>query len=260
MKKVMIGLIALLIVVAGGLFYVFSSLDSIVKDAIQTYGSQATKTVVSVDAVKITLQSGEGAISGLNVGNVKGFSEPNIFQLGLISTKIDTATMTKNPIVIDTLTIRDPAVFYEINAAGVSNVDVLKKNLGVSSSKKSAASKDKGDGATKMIIRKLVVEGGKAKVSIAGLGGQSRSVKLPAIRLTDVGKKSGGMTALEVAQVLSKAMLKNVKGSVARIGVNQYLGKSADAFKKGAMDRIGGAATKGVPANMGGALKGMLGQ
>jgi len=258
MKKVLIGLAAVLVVVVGGLVYVFSSLDSIVKDAIQTYGSQATKTTVSVDSVKITLQSGEGAISGLNVGNAKGFTDPNIFQLGLISTKIDTSTVTKNPVVIDELIIRDPAVFYEINSAGVSNVDALKKNLGLSDSK-SAASEKKGGEETKVIIRKLVVEGGKAKVLIAALGGKEQTVTLPPILLTDIGKKSGGATAMEVAQLLSDSMLKNVKSSVAKIGVQQYLGKSADAFKQEALGKIGGGAVK-APADVGGALKGLLGK
>ncbi|HKI61996.1 MAG TPA: hypothetical protein VKA31_06860 [Mariprofundaceae bacterium] len=260
MKKVLIGVAAVLVVIVGGLIYVFSSLDSIVKDAIQTYGSQATKTTVSVDSVKITLKSGEGAIAGLNVGNAKGFTDPNIFQLGLISTKIDTSTVTENPVVIDELVIRDPAVFYEINSAGLSNIDALKKNLGLSGKQGSTAEEKEESGeAVKMIIRKLVVEGGKAKVLIAALGGKEQTVTLPAIRLTDIGKKSGGATAMEVAQILSNAMLKNVKGSVAKIGVNQYLGKSADAFKKGAMDKIGGT-TGGSPADMGGALKGLLGK
>lgn len=256
MKKVGIGVAALLVIVIAGLAYVWSSLDSIVKDAIQTYGSQATKTEVSVADVKIKLGSGEGAISGLNVGNPKGFTDPNIFQLGLISTKIDTSTVTKNPVVIDELIIRDPAVFYEISKAGVSNVDALKKNLGAGSSsgKESKASEESSGEQVKVIIRKLVVEGGKAKVLIAALGGKEQIVTLPAIRLTDVGKKSGGVTALEVAQILSNAMLKNVKGSVARIGVNQYLGKSAESFTKGALDKAGGGAN-----NLGGALKGLLG-
>ncbi|MDX8407513.1 MAG: hypothetical protein R8L58_03925 [Mariprofundaceae bacterium] len=259
MKKVMIGLFAVLVVIAGGLIYVWSSLDGIVKNAIQTYGSEATKTEVSVASVRIKPESGEGSIAGLSVANPQGFSDANIFQLGEISTKIDTASITRNPVIIDELIIKAPAVFYEINKAGTSNVDALKKNLGLSSDEQSAAGKEEGGEAKKMIIKKLVVEGGKARVLIAALGGKEQSVALPAMRLTDVGKKTGGATALEVARILSNAMLKNVKGSVARVGVNQYLGKSADAFKKGALGKIGGAAGE-APADMGGALKGLLGR
>ncbi len=259
MKRVLLGLLAVVIVIAGGLVYVWSSLDGIVKDAIQTYGSEATKTVVSVADVSIKLESGEGAISGLNVGNPKGFTNPNIFQLGKISTKIDTATVTENPIVIDELIIRDPVVFYEIDEDGLSNVDAMKKNLGLSSGQGSSTSGDKSGEPIKMIIRKLVVEGGQARVLIAALGDKEQTVTLPKIHLNDVGKKSGGATSLEVAQILSNALLKNVKGSVIRIGVSQYLGKSAIFFTKGPLGEVRGAIID-APAGVGGALKGLLGQ
>ena len=263
MKKVLIGLVVVLLVVAGGLFFVWSSLDGIVKTAIETYGSEATQTQVSVADVKLKLEDGAGSISGLNVGNPSGFTDSHIFKLGSISTKIDTATVTENPIVIDELIISAPQVFYEINKAGASNLDALKKNLG-SSSDASASSSEKpasGD-ELKMVIRKLVVDKGQASMRIAALGDKQQSVSLPRIELTDVGKKSGGATALEVAQVLSNAMLKNVQGAVMGAGVQQYLGKSADELKKNlnkqAVEKLGGA-TGGAGGQLGGAMKGLLG-
>jgi len=265
MKKIMIGVLALGVVVVGGLFFVWSNLDGIVKDAIQTYGSQATKTQVSVAAVKLELESGKASIRGLNVGNPSGFTDPNIFELGEISVNVDVATINQNPIVIDEILIKAPVVVYEINKAGTSNVDMLKKNLGLagkeSSSSSSEDDKDDADGI-KMIIRKLVVEGTTAKVRIAALGDVEKTVTLPKILMTDVGKKSGGATAAEVAQLLSSKLITNVKGSVAKIGVNQYLGKSADMFKKGALDKIGnlggGSGDSSAPAAD--AIKGLFGK
>ena len=49
--------------------------------------------------------------------------------MGNITTRIDTSSINRNPIVIDEILISAPAVVYEINKAGLSNVDVLKKNL-----------------------------------------------------------------------------------------------------------------------------------
>jgi len=59
-----------------------------------------------------------------------------------------------------------------------------------------------------------------------------------------------------VARILGEHMVKNVKGSVVKLGVQQYLGKSADMFKKGALGKVGG----GAAGNVGGALKGLLGK
>ena len=248
MKKFLIGGGILLAVIVAALFYVWTNLDSIVKAAIQTYGSQATQTAVRVNSVKLVLKDGMATIKGLTVANPKGFTDPNIFSLGMISTKIDTSSLNKSPIVIDEIHIEDPAVVYEINKSGVSNVDVLKKNLGVGSSKSSSSSSSGKQ--LKMIIRKVVIDGSSAKVRIAALN-KEQSVSLPRIVMTDVGKKSGGATAAEVAQQLSSRMLGNVQSAVMKIGVGKYLGKSADAVKAQMQKNLGGA---------GGALKGLLGK
>jgi hypothetical protein len=255
MKKLIIAVVGLLIVVTAGLAFLWSNLDEIVKDAIQTYGSEATKTQVSVANVKLKLESGYASISGLNVGNPSGFSDPNIFELGEISVKVDTSTINQNPIIIDEITIKAPTIVYEINKSGVSNIDVLKKNLGIKTSSSERASD--GD-ELKMIIRKLVVESSKAQVKIAALGNAERSVSLPRIQLTDVGKKSGGATAAEVAQILSSKLLGNVKSSVTKIGVSKYLGKGANSFKKDVLDNVGNIG--GVGGAAGDAMKGLFGK
>lgn len=256
MKKVLIGVSALVVLLVIGLVVIWSNLDAIVKSAIQTYGSEATKTTVSVADVKLKLEAGEAMISGLKIGNPEGFSDPNIFELGMISTKIDISTLNQNPIVIDEIIISAPAVVYEINKSGVANADVLKKNLGAGSGggSQSSSSAESGE-ELKMIIRKLVVEGTSAKVRIAALGGKEQSVKLARIKLTDIGKKSGGATAAEVARILSSRLVSNVKSSVTKLGVSQYIGKSADSFKKEAMDK----ATQGMTDKVGDNLKGLLG-
>jgi len=255
MKKFMIGVAALAVIAVGLLVFVWSNLDSIVKKSIQTYGSEATKTEVSVADVKLQLKSGQASIRGLTVGNPAGFRYPNIFELGDISAKIDISTIRQNPIVIDEVIIRAPAVFYEINKSGASNVDALKKNLGGGAS---SADDSAGGEPLKMIIRKLVVEGSKAKVRIAALGNAEQTVNLPRIHLTDIGKKSGGATAAEVAQILSSKLLGNVKGSVAKLGVGKYLGKSADMFKNGAAGAVGSVG--GAVGGAAGAVKGLFGK
>lgn len=253
MKKIMIGVVLLAVLLMASLLYVWSNLDAIVKDAIQTFGSEAVKTTVSVSEVSLQLEDGKASISGLTVANPDGFSDPNIFSLGNISVKIDIASINENPIIIDEIIISAPSVVYEINKDGISNADVLKKNLADNGGKSSESSADSGD-ALKMIIRKLTIEDSKAKVKIAALGGAEQSINLPSIRLTDIGKKDGGATAAEVAQILSSKLLGNVKNSVAKLGVGKYLGKSADAIKN-SVGNVGA-----VAEDAGSAIKGMFGK
>lgn len=258
MKKVVIGAVVLFVILGGVIFFVWSSFDEIVKTAIETYGSEAIGTPVRVAEVNIRLESGEGGISGLRVANPAGFRATNIFELGMIRTKINTDTVMQDPIVIDEIVIRSPTVFYEINKAGVSNVDVLKKNITQAGGSDGGTARKGDDKALKMIIRKLVIEDGKVMVRIAALGKEEQTVTLPPIRLTDVGRKSGGVTAMEVAQILSGKLVKNVQGAVAVLGVKRFLGKPVEMVGE-VGGALGGAAGE-VGGAVGGALKGVLGK
>ncbi len=243
MRKLFVIVGALLVVIVATLIYVLASFDSIVKEAIETYGSQVTKTKVHVSDVNISLSTGEGSISGLNLGNPAGFSNQPLFRLGMISVKINTDTVTENPIVIDKVVIQSPSVFYEINKSGASNVEVLRKNIAKSSGSPAHSTSPAGKSSNeelKMIIRKLVIEGGKARVKIAALGGMEQSVSIPRLQLTNIGKKSNGATAAEIAQQVSKTLVNSVTGAVSKLGVGKYIGKSADAFKNTG-GRVGGA-------------------
>ncbi len=270
MKKVLIVIGVLLAIVAAVLVYVLTSFDSIVKQAIETYGSDVTQTKVRVSDVNISLTSGEGTISGLRISNPAGFSNPNLFRLGKIRVKVDTDTVTQNPVIIDEVIIRSPTVFYEINKSGVSNVDILKKNIVHSTGgmEKPKASAGKSGEELKMIIRRLVIEGGRAQVKVAALGGVEQTVSIPRLQLTNIGKKSKGATAAEVARQIVKAMTNAVSGAVTKIGVGKYIGKPAELFK-GAAKGVGGTVKgvlKGTGNKFGGAaekagstLKGLLG-
>ncbi len=232
----------------GTILFVMTNLDDLVKDAIQSFGSETIKTEVQISDLELALRSGQVTIKGLNVSNPEGFSDPNIFELTTISIKIDPATLNQNPIVIDEIIISAPTVVYEINKSGVSNADVLKNNM--SRAGRTTDSDSGGIDDLKMIIRKLIVEGGKAKMRIAALGDAAQTVILPEIRLTDIGKKSGGVKSAELARIISSKLLGNVNSSVAAMGVGKYLGKATDGQIG---NRVSGAAKK-----VGGDIKGLL--
>ena len=247
-KNALIGIAVLFTIILAVSYFAAGSLNKLVKGAIEVYGSDATGTQVSVGKVKMTLETGEGSVDDLQVVNIPGFTDKDIFRLSNISVKLDTDTLMDNPVVLDELTIRAPTIYYEINGSGISNVDTMKKNLGQDGESSS------GNEEFKMVIRKLVIEEGRASVRIAALGNKEQSVKLPSIQLTDVGKKSGGATAAEIASLLSDKLLNNASSSVASLGVDKYLGKSADAIKQGASG-LGEAAGKA-----GSSVKGILGK
>ena len=112
-KKLLIagGILAVILVVA--VKYLASNLDSIVKKAITTVGSEMTGVSVDVDDVAIALADGRGEIGGLVVGNPRGYKGPHAFKLGSILLAIDAAADTKDVVVIRELTVEAPDIVYD---------------------------------------------------------------------------------------------------------------------------------------------------
>jgi uncharacterized protein involved in outer membrane biogenesis len=234
MKKGRIFLIiaaVLVLVIGGAIVYVLTNINSIVKGAIEKYGSQATKTDVRVSSVKIGLSSGDASIRRLTVANPRGFSTPNIFSLGNISTRIAVRSVTESPIVIQEIRVSAPEVFYEMTKSGASNLDVIMKNLsGPEPGKKEPPEKARGK-EVKLFVRKLVIEKGRVEARIAALGEKPMILDLPRLELTDIGR-NGGATPAQVARAVVTALAEQTAKVVARSQGEKYLKKGAKGLLK----------------------------
>lgn len=232
-KKVIISiLLVLVLAIAGTAVFVLTNLDSIVKAAIEKFGSQATKTPVRVSAVKIKLRSGEGAVLGLKVANPSGFSFPSIVTLDDISVRIEADSIRSTPLVIDNILISGPEVFYERKEDGTTNVDVLKKNLTASGPpREEQPQKSPKEKETRLRIRKLVFEKGKVHVRIAKLGDKPFILELPRLELTDIGKQ-GGATPAEIARTVATALTEETAKAVSKTQGERLIRKGAEDLLK----------------------------
>jgi hypothetical protein len=73
-KKAALVLLALVALVAIGVYWAYNSLDVIVKVALEHYGPDVTGVDVKVGAVTISPRDGRGSVKGLELGNPPGFS------------------------------------------------------------------------------------------------------------------------------------------------------------------------------------------
>jgi len=247
MKKVVLGAILVLLITIGfGVYYLLSNLDSLVKSAIETYGSEATQTSVRVDNVKIVLQDGSGAIRGLTIGNPKGFATPNAFSLGEIATQIDLKSLSEDVPVIEHITIRAPEVFFELNEKGQNNLDKLKSNLQAGASTSSSSSSAKSGGSEpKLIIRKLIFSGGNIHARVVPTD-KDYELKLPNIQMNDLGGKTGA-TPSQIASQALKVLTDRALAEIKKKGIDQYkaqlegeVNKRLDAEKDKAGDKLKG--------------------
>jgi hypothetical protein len=250
-KMVLIALGIIVVVLAVAVYFLLSNLDRIVAAAIGKYGSEATGTSVKVSSVRIKLREGEGSISNLIVANPGGFSTPNAVSLGNISMAVDTGSLTADPVIIDKIVVSSPRVTYEINKAGVANIDEIRKNVETYQKTIGSGKGDGGkkEGGKKLLIRSLVVEGGEVDVLVAALGGKPLQARLPRIALSNLGGK-GGATPGEVAAQVLNPLVKQAISAASSTGIGQYLGKQAEDVKKAleekAQEKLGGAGSEAV--------------
>ena len=209
MKKIILGAVLLLVVTIGfGVYYVLSNIDALVKQGVETYGSQATGTSVEVATVHIGLRDGSGTLRGLKVANPEGFAAPTAFSLGEISTRLDLEHMTRDLVTIDEVRVVGPDIYFELNQTGQSNLEMLRQKLGeTAGSKKKGAPKASSDAdggkAPELLVRHLLFDEGRIRARVVPLD-KSYELKLPRIEMNDLGGKGGTTPERIGAQVLQR--------------------------------------------------------
>lgn len=251
MLKIIVALVLLAAILIGVVFFY---LDSGIKQAVETYGPRYTKSSVRLARVDLSPWSGKGSLKGLVVANPAGFQADNAFSLGETAIVLDTDTLTADPVVIESLRIIAPEITYEQGKGG-SNLQQLQKNLAVSTSAGAGKGSDEhnaeaGEGR-KLIIRQLVVSGGRIHYSNPLVGRKTVDVALPEIILNGIGEKSNGATGAEVAEQLIRAINKNSLAAIKEAGALKQVGEQVEQRLQERKDRL--------EESVGG-LKGLLGK
>lgn len=267
MKKILIGLGVLILVVAAGAYVLYSNLGSVVASAIETVGPKVTQTDVTVDTVRLDIGAGEAAIEGLHVGNPAGFQSARAMDLGLVSVRLDTGSVSGDTVLIHEVVIDRPEMTYEVGDPR-SNFQQIQKNV-EDFIARNAGSGDaqpaESEGGKKLVIENLYVRNAQVGVSAPFLQGEEVGTSIPEIHLTDIGKDSGGASPAEVAALTLDAITERVIGAVGKLDLEGMMEGAAGALQDGMKDGGEGAkdavedAGKAVEDGLGGALDSITG-
>jgi len=243
MKKILIIIPVLIIVLILALGF---SLNSIIKQGVETIGPKAMGTTVKLKDADISLFSGKGTLKGLFIGNPKGFKSESAFKLGEVRIALDVKSVFSDKIIIDEIFIDSPDITYEKGGGG-DNIKALLNNInkfaGVSEStaKKDTAEKAETSG-TKIQINRLSINNGKVNMSMSALGGEKYTLDLPDIQMKDIGKDNDGTTLAKAMEQVFAALNKNIGSAVT-----------------GSLKDIGGTLEKTVEKTVGDAVGGTVG-
>lgn len=213
MKK-LLAVVAVLVIAAMTAFFVLQNpLGRLVKLAIEEFGPEMTQAAVKVSKVNISATDGRGALSGLLLGNPKGFKSDYALKAGTVEIVLEPASLAKDVIVIHKILIDAPQIGYE-KAGDITNFDAIQRNIEEYLGAKNDKGEKSGQGSGKrMIIDSFVIR--NAKVNYNGM----MELTLPDIELRNVGKKTGGATSAQVVKAIIAEMNTKLAMALAKAAV-----------------------------------------
>ncbi len=232
-------LVAGLIALVAAYVIVAFFLGSIVKAGVNRFAPLMTRTRVELAGARISPLTGSGTLSGLYVGNPKGWGSGSAIYLGRVHVKVAPASLFGDPIVIDDISIEKPEFTYETRILS-SNIGDLLKNIGGSSS--AGEAKASNGKPLRFEVKHFRITGGLVRL---GVGPAALPLPMPPVTLNDIGTAEGGITANQLAL----AVMRSMAGDVVE-ATTQAAGKVGSTM---------GAAAGSAVKNAGAGLKSLFG-
>jgi len=227
-------LVGLVVVVYIGLTFF---LGSIVKAGVIRFGPQLTQTKVALAGAHISPLTGSGNLTGLAVGNPKGWSDANAFYLGKIHVDVEPFSVLGDHIVINEIIIDQPEFLYETKIIS-SNIKDLLKNIESFTGSGGREPETKSGQPIKFVIKKFRLTNGTARL---GVGPAAIPLPLPPISMDNLGVEQGGISPDElVGAVMQRVLSSIVQASAQAIGqIGSTTGAAAAESAKDAAKKTG---------------------
>jgi uncharacterized protein involved in outer membrane biogenesis len=190
----------------------------------------------------LSLLSGSGKIKGLFVGNPQGFKTPSAIQVGTASLALQPGSIFGDKVIVKSVLVQAPEITFETDLKA-NNLSKILANMKTATGEAETTSKTSAQAKAnrKLQVDDFLISGGKIHVSVTELGGQSATVALPEVHLTDLGKGPEGITAAELAtrvvQAIEKEAAQASSGAVSDLakqapGLTKDLKSATDAVDK----------------------------
>lgn len=243
--KIGLGLVLVIVAaVAIVMTLLVQNLDSIIKQVIEDTGTDVMNTSVTLKGTQFTLTEGRGELHGLKIANPKGFSASSIFEMDTVALQVDPASVTGPVIVIKEVTIDGARLMAEQKGLG-TNLKALMENMDTGSEAPPAEEGSPSD------VRLMLEQFNFVNVEASLLTEQwgEKQLKLPPIKMTNIGDKTTGLTPTELANRMTQTLLKQTEKAVskalqdlakdaAKDQLNQQLDKNLDEDDKKKLDQV----------------------
>ncbi len=244
LKTILFLLILVVLLCVGAYYYA----GDIIKKAVETYVPEVTKTTAKLDDVDISLLKGEISLTGLEIGNPKGFKSSDIFSVKKIAVSFEPKSVLTDKIIINQILIDGTHVAAEAtyqNGTVTSNLTTLKNNVDsfVKSSNKTTTTqqqaKKEETPQQKASNKAVVIKDLQINNSSLTLGflNQTMDIPLPNMQQKNIGQKDKKTTIKDVAvMIFDMISVESIKATAK--GVQDLLTKSANQVVEGAKNIV----------------------
>ena len=249
MNKTVVGVVVVVLIaaVAGFGVYISQNIDGLIRDTIETVGTESTGAQVTVKDVEISLSDGAGVVSGFTVANPEGFSGEKLFVMDSILVDIDPASLTEDVYIIDAIVIDGAQVLAE-QVGGGTNIQALMNGMS-SDGEESGGEGNGSDSEILIAVNEVSFTNGNLTLRSDVFGEQS--LTLPDFTLRELGTAEEGLTPDELGAEMAGKLLGQVKDAVtdeikdlareaARAKLKEQIGEKAAA----GLDKLKGIFSK----------------
>ncbi|HEY0454728.1 MAG TPA: hypothetical protein VGE41_00015 [Verrucomicrobiae bacterium] len=217
-KRVIIIFVVLIVLIVLG---VFLSLDAIVKKSVEKVGPAITKVEVKLGAAHISPMSGSGELKKFFVGNPEGYKTGSAIQVGSVGVSVVPKSVFGDKVIIRYVKVEAPEITFEGSLAG-NNISKILANVRGTQDKKPETKEEAKAQSRKLQVDDFLITNAKVHVSASVLGGQSATLTLPEIHLSNLGQGPEGITPAElstkVMDLVTSETLKAVTSSLENMG------------------------------------------
>ena len=211
--------ISALLLIGIGVF-VFLNFGDLAKSAAEKIASDALGVKVRIASLTISLADKEVNVNGVRISNPPGYKKAHAITTNKIIIGLNTASKE----LID---------FNDIKIEGtVVNLEVTEKGTNLTDLKKLAAQKPQkqsvGSEQVHVIVRNMVIGTSTLNPSVTLLGTDVASIKIPPVRVSNIGKLGQGVLAKDA---ITQIMTKYIKTAERQAGTAGMLGGLEDAAK-----------------------------
>jgi len=245
LRNLLLSLIVLIVLIVLVVQY---GLGFIVRNGAKTAGPALIGTEIVIENAHVRPFFGIVDFSTMRVGPPQNY-KADVLKMENFKIILDPKSVLTDTIVIKEITIIGAEVTYELSGIK-SNISAIMDRLAKAekeAEKEVAEKPAKAKAAKKVVIEQFLFSGARIRVASSATGGKGLVIPMPNIQLTDIGKRSGGVTGLQAFSQIVTSVSTGVLGAVRDAGL--AVGKAAIDGTKA----VAGAAWEGTKAIAGAA-------